>query len=830
MIAQRPSFLVHASMLVALTVGVWAAPGAALGKSYIVKDGQPQAEIVIADAPPRTVKLAAAELQASIEKISGAKLAITNVPGTNTAVHVYVGRSAHTDRLGVTDEGLTDGAFRMVSGKDVLVLLGHDLDFVPKEPWARHNGYREDTLAKWDKLTGAQWDNPVGCSLYREHNGATDMWACDERGSLNAVYEFLRRLGARWYMPGDAGEILPHLPNIPLRRVDEVVTPAYALRCMMPMSTTYSSLNRDDLLWQFRLGLNAHCRELGAPPLVSHGLRNVLARPEMKAAHPEYYAMVGGRRDTTRNHACLSSEGLFQEAVRYVRAMVDVYGAKSVSLMPEDGFIFCECDKCKGKDTPGRGRVGTYSDYVWGFVDRVAREVYKTHPDRTVNGFAYGTYTLVPEKIEHLSPNMLVGIVHARGWRFPNPTERGLELQLPALRDSWQAKVSRPLMAWEHYPFTQRGTYTPIYFPHAIAAGLRAYRGVSLGEHVETAWGPAGVRGHGLDAPAFNHLNVYLTARLYWDPDQDLDALMKEYFRLFYGPAAADMRAFVDYCEGNWSGIEKDGERIAKALALFDAARDRAQAGSVYVQRLDLLGDYLLTLRQRGAQLARGRKDVPEVQGRSVSGPAAAITLDGRLDEAAWSPYLRQYRTDGLRPLETNGPARLKTTFQTLWVGEPRAGTLHVGIQCEEPDPQGLRTVAAVSNETAVLNGDTVELLIETQAHSYYQIAISPAGVLADFDRQGGRSDPQWTSGAQVATHIGTNAWSAEIRIPVTGQDRLGDPLHELAGRRPSQDFPWFINIVRQRVRAGQVQRWAWSPPGGADVHDDMKFGKLYVR
>jgi hypothetical protein len=803
--------------------------GCTTASQCIVQDGQPQAEIIIADHPPRMTKLAASELQTYIEKISGARLAITNVPGTNGAVRVYVGRSAHTDRLGITDEGLADGAFRMVSGKDFLVLLGGDRDFIPKKPWARHYGYMASMRAEWDKLTGSTWDNPVGGPLYRDYNGVMDLWAYDERGSLNAVYELLRNLGVRWYMPGDVGEILPRLSSIPLRKIDTVVTPAFALRCMTPLSTTYSSLNRDDVLWQLRLGLNAHCRAVGTIPHLSHGLNAVLGRPEMKAAHPEYYALIGGRRDTNDNHACLSSEGLFQEAVRFVRAMYAVYDARTVSLMPEDGFRFCECGRCKGQDTPERGRAGQYSDYVFGFVDRVAREVYKTHPDRTVNCFAYGTFTLTPEKIGHLSSNVLVGIVHARGWYFPNPTERGLELQLPDLHAAWRAKSSQPLMGWEHYPFTHIGTFLPVYFPHTMAAGLRALKGKSIGESVEVAWGPTEVRGHGLDAPAFNHLNVYLTARLYWDADQDLEALLEEYFRLYYGPAAADMRAFVAYAEANWSLMEQDGERIAKALALFEAARERVAPESAYARRLNLLGDYLVTLKQRGAQLARGRKDVLEARARFVSGPEAVITLDGRLEEPAWGPYLRQYRTHGLRPLETGAVARLKTSFETLWVGGGSGGSLCIGIQCEEPDPVGLRQVTAGGGEADVLNGDTVELLIETQAHSYYHLAINPAGRLADFDRRGGQSNPQWSSRAEVATHIGTNTWCVEVRVPVTGQDRLADPLHDLAGRRPSQNFPWFVNVIRRRVRDGRVEQWAWSPPGGTNVCDVTKFGKLYA-
>ena len=44
------------------------------GEAYLVKDGQAQADIVIAEKPPRGVKLAAGELQTYLEKISVAKM------------------------------------------------------------------------------------------------------------------------------------------------------------------------------------------------------------------------------------------------------------------------------------------------------------------------------------------------------------------------------------------------------------------------------------------------------------------------------------------------------------------------------------------------------------------------------------------------------------------------------------------------------------------------------------------------------------------------------------------------------------------------------------
>src|SRR5690606_34642200 len=138
------------------------------------------------------------------------------------------------------------------------------------------------------------------------------------------------------------------------------------------------------------------------------------------------------------------------------------------------------------------------SDYAWAYVNRVAAEVYKTHPATRSSCYAYGTYLLPPQKIEKLSPNVLVGLVHGRRGNAREPSTRG---KLTSIQEAWRATSSHALMIWEHYVFTHRGTFWPAYFPPSIRDGLAALKGTSLGEVVEVAWGPGDVRGHGLHRP-----------------------------------------------------------------------------------------------------------------------------------------------------------------------------------------------------------------------------------------------------------------------------------------------------------------------------------------
>jgi len=63
-----------------LVLSLTAFPVHSFAESFLVENGEPRAEIVIASDPPRSTRLAAHELQTSLEKISGAKLRNSIVP------------------------------------------------------------------------------------------------------------------------------------------------------------------------------------------------------------------------------------------------------------------------------------------------------------------------------------------------------------------------------------------------------------------------------------------------------------------------------------------------------------------------------------------------------------------------------------------------------------------------------------------------------------------------------------------------------------------------------------------------------------------------------
>lgn len=793
----------------------------------LIDQGQPRAEIVIAEAPERSVRLAAHELQESLAKISGTPLPIRTAPSGGKIVKLFVGESPHTKALGLDSEGLGHGAYRLVSGADWIAFLGDNTDFVPKEPWAPNNdAIRTGKLqSQWDAITGENWGVP-NATMYKHRlrlpgdlgkpDGATtekneflEIWGFDERGSYNAVCGLLARLGMRWYFPGELGEVVPRLETVAVPPLDETVKPDFAVR---RFNVRFGTNGPETARWAMRLGLRDP-NELQ----VAHGMDTMTGKDAVFAEHPEWFALYGGKRHYTpgysKNQLCYSHPGLFEETVRWARAQFDHYDFETVSIMPPDGYTaICQCPDCAGKDDPARADRGHLSDYVWDFVNRVAKEVGKTHPDKRILNCAYGAYTSPPLKIAKLEPNVQVCIV---GGRRPTADKPGQQAEIRKLREDWLAKTSQPLLVFENYPFTDRGWYLPSFVPHTIGASINETKGVSMGEDIWLSLGPDFTK----KALGYNHFPVYFTARMYWGgKEADVDALFREYCRLFYGPAEREMLAFFESCEANWSAMEKDKALADEALSRFAAAKAKAPADSVFSQRIALIDDYLDGLRRKSVQLGQKRGLVPAVR---LVGDAGGIVIDGKLDEAYWQKTPVS-ATGSFRELQTGRIPAHATTFKAGW----QAGSVCFAIRCEEPDARP-NIGTTKEDDSALWYGDCIEILLETEARSYYQIAVAPSGAVADLDRSAPREAWYgWDSQAEVATHTGDGFWTVEIRIPVTQDEN--DPLHQVIGSKPTQSLPWHVNLCRQRIREDGTEHSALSPAGVNHFHAPMKFAHLF--
>lgn len=559
-------------------------------RAYLVNNNQAYADIVISATCPRMVTLAAEELQEYIQKITGVQLAINTTENTNLPFHIYVGRSNYTDALGLTNTNLLYGAFTMETGNNWLALFGYDEDYTPTGPYPSSSTDITRMLAEWDNLTGTTWGTSREY-LYKRHSSEYAFWEMDKRGSLNAVYEYLHKLGVRWFFPGSLGEVLPQSNTIVFTATDKVVNPDFKVREMYQYYNQFWTNKLDEILWQLRLGLNSGEEIFGGTDPI-HGIKDVIERSEMKTAHPEYYAIWDGVRQTAVSAPCLYSSGLLSQNINYCQAVYNINAEPMVSVMPSDGYTrLCECGACSGKSTPTRGYDGLLSDYVWGYVNQVAGALYSNYPDKKVMCGAYTTYLLPPLNITSFSPNVSVYLCR---WSS-NFYNQNTFNYYKNMTNEWLSKLpSQDLYVYDYYLHSERADTigVPVYFPHTIDQDVKFLKGKANGVFIEVQrnWEGWERNWHAL---ATNHLNLYIVSRLLWDADIDVEDILDDYYEKFYGPVETQMRAFVNYCEANWPNMRTDKNIMLNAINLLEAARTAASGTGVYSQRVEMIYDFM---------------------------------------------------------------------------------------------------------------------------------------------------------------------------------------------------------------------------------------------
>jgi hypothetical protein len=795
-------------------------------KQFLVINGQPNAEIIIDENPKRAAKFAAKELQHYIKQISGANLPIypSSSKVDNKSIDynkrysnkIYVGESQHTKNLLISTDELDWGAYKVISGNNHLILIGKDTEFTPQGIWAKSRAdWFGNTEGEWDNfIDHAGWENAVGAKMWNRYNSELDLWAYDQKGSLNAVYGFLRHLGVRWFMPGELGEYIPKLKDIKLTDINEVVKPHFKIRKASFMRFGNGSSILPDVLWSLRLGMNY---PYGYD--IYHGLKHITSSDKIRKEHPEYYALYNGKRanDGKTPEPCLSSEGLFEEHLKFLRTMFDTYDLPAFQVSPDDGFTkICECDKCIGKDTPERGSNGLLSDYVWEYINNIAIEIEKTHPGKYIIGSAYSTYWKPPTTIEKLNPNLIVRMVNARR-RYEKPEEDARKLnftkeeRLEYVKE-WSEKSENKIINLMNFGGASNT-------PNIFGEDINAIQNYALGEDMWVAHD----RG-GLAMPGFNHLNYYLSARMWWNPDINVDDLLDEYYKLYYGPVAEEMKEFINHFEVNQRdfGSADKLDTLKKGLDLFYKAKNKVDKETIYGKRIISFEEGIEKYKLRYEQLKIDRTDAPTIRANASLKRVNEIKFDGKLDELFWR-NLRGSLKDNITGQDPVYPTRFKVGLQKKYI--------YIGISSQHEPGRKMNVSTEKNDDPVIWDGEYIDILIETPVNSYYQISINPAGAITDFDRgNSGFWGLRWESNIELANNFDAEngIWTIEARIPVTSSDQ--DPLHEIIGLPPRENLPWFINVCRKRIGKDKVEYSAFSPTGTNSFLVNTKFGRLSFR
>ena len=426
----------------------------------------------------------------------------------------------------------------------------------------------------------------VGGKLY--------LWGDDRRSpaTLFAVYGFLEKvMGVVWPMPGDANIVAPRTDRV---RMPVAWSWSYCppLKCgMMRGGTPYGKTLKDTP--------KDYCAELTPKALRrtpeqiragSEDVRRWKLRQKMyirepmpfghaflawndryRDTHPEYLALQKngergtakkGTRDAHFMKLCLSCDGVIDViAEEYVRAGKP----KFYNICPNDGYGFCECEKCMALDcrTDEEKDKPVYainlSDRYVNFWNRVAKRLVAIRPDVMLDTYAYSSYRDPPRRERIAYPdNMCFGMV-------PSQEDDNLK-QIRA----WKEKGMKYFKLRPNY-LCYTG-WVPRGYERFFLENFRMnYREGMIGTDYDGA--PRG------EVTAFE---CYAIARAHQDPEITFEQVEKEFLSQ-YGRAAPKMKEYFDRVR----------ERNEKALYL----KQRYKAGDKEV----VLDDSLLVGTVTGA-------------------------------------------------------------------------------------------------------------------------------------------------------------------------------------------------------------------------------------
>lgn len=394
--------------------------------------------------------------------------------------------------------------------QEVIIYIGHSRD----EDAARHQ----------ELLQGM---NEHGFIIESQGNNITII-GTTPRATEYGVYEFLERyVGVRWLMPGPDGEHVPQHDTIEVPQVLVQDEPATISRHFFGMN---GNANQE---WykhnRFHHNIQFH-----------HNM-NVLFDPEVFADHPEYYADGEVPTHEYSWQPCFNDETAEVAIQRIIEYFDENPEAGSYSLGINDGTNYCE--DINHPDYPTEtNSVGKLhrSDVYYRWVNKIAEGVTEVYPDKYFGLLAYREMYDPPmnEDGTHykLHPNVVPYITDDRmSWIDPSMGEAGTQHT-----ENWQQAAEN--LGWYEYLYGSPYNVPRVYM-HKMAENY---------QYADTK----GVIGHVAELyPNFGEgPKPWLSAKLQWNPNQDVDQLLNDWYETAVGEDAAPyLQQYYEHWEEFWT-------------------------------------------------------------------------------------------------------------------------------------------------------------------------------------------------------------------------------------------------------------------------------------
>jgi len=448
----------------------------------LVDGGRSTYSICISSEASPSERRAAEELQRFLEEISGARLPI------------------------VTDAAAVSGDVVLVGKSDALDRLGLNIPFEDLGP----EGFALRTAGRHLVIAGGRL-----------------------RGTMYGVYAFLEKLGCRWFAP-DASRI-PKMSRVTIASLNETQKPAFEYR--EPYFT--EAWDKD---WAARNKTNGAFTRLDEStggkvqyyPFV-HSFYEMIPPSQYFREHPEYFSLIDGQRRTERGQLCLTNPDVLRVGVASVLRWIASHPEATIySVSQNDWTGWCECDRCRRVEEE---EGGVHSGPLLRYVNALAAEIEKKHPDKLIDTLAYW-YTEAPPSQVRPRRNVRIRLCPIGACDAHAYEQCDRNAYFMRNLKAW-SQVTNQLYIW-HYNTNFSHYLLPFPDFDELAADIPMYRRYGVvGLFLEGAYPPGGGAENA-------ELRSYVMARLLWDTNANVDQAIEEFMEGYYGRAAKKMRAYFD--------------------------------------------------------------------------------------------------------------------------------------------------------------------------------------------------------------------------------------------------------------------------------------------
>lgn len=378
--------------------------------------------------------------------------------------------------------------------------------------------------------------------------------ANNEQGVSSGIYDFLETKLGCMFVSNDY-DYIPSLNTICLDKESKKVSPSIKWREIYSYYTEKNGEAAEEidyLGWHSKLRLNGAASDNWYH--WCHTSFTYIPPEKYFDEHPEYFSYYLGKRTykqgpvsgqlcwTNEDVYKIISEQIFKEMAE--NPDIHIWDISQMDTWISRG-IGCTCDKCKAIDDKEGSQMGS----LLTFVNRLADECKVKFPDNYISTLAYN-YTVEPPKNLKPRDNVIIKLCLMPGdvaSSYAEPTSKAAK-DANKVVEEW-GKIAKHIVIWDY-----NIDFHNYLMPYPILRHLDANNEFYIDNNVYGIFHQMG-RDKGGD---MDELNSYIFARLMWDENVDVKAIINKYLTVYYGDAAPYIAKYMSDLDYNAQKANKD--------------------------------------------------------------------------------------------------------------------------------------------------------------------------------------------------------------------------------------------------------------------------------